>query len=322
MNTRNIQSFMEYIQSAPSAQQYLVHCYRNLLSIDPEQQSFLNAYRFIYFLQHGSTYYAQGKIAPLAVKPMLLFYGMGHLLKALLLTKRPHYPENTSVLAHGVSTRKRKKQNYSFLEDEVKVQYKGFFPYFADHMFHVKQFMQEKYTMANLFKRIPELQPLYQAAKQQQHIFYLGPLNSNHWSISERILNDYNWTFPYFTKCMKAACPEVDAITLSKKNIVCSLAKCVKNPNHSYFYYDRLKKQLTISRYRTHFEPFPELLVHYLLLYNLSMICRYETEWWGDQLHSFSSDDIVYIKSFLTITEEKVPLLVGAALESAWHHEN
>ena len=26
----------------------------------------------------------------------------------------------------------------------------------------------------------------------------------------------------------------------------------------------------------------PELLIHYLLLYNLSMISRYETDWWYD----------------------------------------
>ena len=28
----------------------------------------------------------------------------------------------------------------------------------------------------------------------------------------------------------------------------------------------------------------PELLIHYLLLYNLSMISRYETDWWYDLL--------------------------------------
>ena len=55
-------------------------------------------------------------------KPMLLFYGMGQLFKACLLTIDPNYPESTSVLAHGVTTRKRKKQGYQFLEDEVKIQ--------------------------------------------------------------------------------------------------------------------------------------------------------------------------------------------------------
>ncbi len=55
---------------------------------------------------------------------MLLFYGMSQLFKACLLTIDPNYPESTTVLAHGVTTRKRKKQGYQFLEDEVKVQKK------------------------------------------------------------------------------------------------------------------------------------------------------------------------------------------------------
>ncbi len=59
-------------------------------------------------------YYDQFSKAPLALKPLLLYYGYVQLLKAILLTVDPIYPQSSSVLAHGVSTRKRKKQHYSF----------------------------------------------------------------------------------------------------------------------------------------------------------------------------------------------------------------
>ncbi len=41
-----------------------------------------------------------------------------------------------------------------------------------------------------------------------------------------------------------------------------------------------------------------EIVAHYLLLYNLSMICRYETEWWYDLLHSYSNDAYPFIVQF------------------------
>ncbi|MEH7537842.1 YaaC family protein, partial [Bacillus toyonensis] len=57
---------------------------------------------------------------------------ISQLFKACLLTIDPNYPESTTVLAHGVTTRKRKKQGYQFLEDEVKIQKNGLFTHVAE----------------------------------------------------------------------------------------------------------------------------------------------------------------------------------------------
>lgn len=76
----------------------------------------------MYFLEHGKLYYHQAINAPMSIQPILLFYGLVHLIKACLLTIDPNYPNSTSVLAHGVSTRKLKKQQYLFFQDEVKIQ--------------------------------------------------------------------------------------------------------------------------------------------------------------------------------------------------------
>ncbi len=81
---------------------------------------------------------------------MLLFYGISQLFKACLLTIDPNYPESTTVLAHGVTTRKRKKQGYQFLEDEVKVQKNGLFTHVAEQLFHMKHLESEKFNMLDL----------------------------------------------------------------------------------------------------------------------------------------------------------------------------
>src|SRR5690606_22611895 len=54
---------------------------------------------------------------------------------------------------------------------------------------------------------------------------------------------------------------------------------------------------------------FPELLIHYLLLYNLSMIARYETEWWSELMKTMPGKDYPFIVSFLEVSAEKGPFL-------------
>ena len=56
------------------------------------------------------------------------------------------------------------------------------------------------------------------------------------------------------------------------------------------------------------------MLAHYLLLYNLSMISRYETEWWYELLHTYSSKDYPFILRFLEVTAQKIPYLISCYL--------
>ena len=57
-----------------------------------------------------------------------------------------------------MTTRKRKKQQYEFLKDEVKVQKNGLLPCVAEKLFHIKQLEGEKFTMETLIREIPEMQ--------------------------------------------------------------------------------------------------------------------------------------------------------------------
>ncbi|MGG3843553.1 YaaC family protein [Anoxybacillus kestanbolensis] len=217
----------EVFYSSNFTQQFLLDRYKQEGREDAEKKSYDNCYPFMYYLQHGEKFYDTAHEAPLAIKPVLLFYGNVQLLKACLLTIHADYPETSSVLAHGVSTRKRKKQNYDFFKDEVKVQKHGLFTYFSEKMFHVKHAYGEKFCMKDLLEHIEELTPLFEL----------------------------------------------------------------------YF------KHVNERSKHTH-----EVVAHYLLLYNLSMICRYETEWWYDLLHSYSNDAYPFIVQFLEVTEHKIPL--------------
>jgi len=314
MKMQNIQSIYTQLQSAPFTQKYLKNCYQKQGFEDAEKKCFDNTYRFIYFLEHAQTYYDQGKQAPLSIKPVLYFYGMSQLLKAALLTCRPDYPETTAVLAHGVSSRKRKKQNYTFLQDEVKVQHKGLFPYVSKYLFHVEHLFDQKFSMDELLRRIPEVDQVYQFPGKPSAFYFLGQKDSSELMIPTSILDDYHWTNSYFEQHIQQALPNINEMQQQDKQFVIQLKEPVENLGRSFLYMDSETEQLVIPRRRSLFSYLPEVLNHYILLYNLSMICRYETEWWGDVLHSFSSEDLVYIHTFLETTSEKIPYLMAHIL--------
>lgn len=311
---QNIQSIYKQLQSAPFTQKYLLECYKKQGVEEPDKKCFDNTYRFIYFLEHAETYYDQGKKAPLSIKPVLYFYGMSQLLKAALLTCRPAYPENTSVLAHGVSSRKRKKQNYTFLQDEVKVQHKGLFSYVSKHLFQVEHLLDQKFSMDSLLRRIPEIDHVYRFPKEPSSFYSIGHYKSQKLHIPSMILDDYHWTFSYFEQNIHHSIPHIDSLEQQSDCITVYLNEPIQNVGRSFLYTNSKTEQLVLPRRRNLFSFLPEILNHYILLYNLSMICRYETEWWGDVLHSFSSEDLVYIQAFLEATSEKIPSLIAHIL--------
>ncbi|WP_010285604.1 YaaC family protein [Bacillus timonensis] len=305
------------LHAANTTQHLLQQCYKKADVKDADQKSYENSYPFIYYLEHGQNYYQLSQNAPLSIKPVLLFYGMVQLLKACLLTVDPQYPESTSVLAHGVSTRKRKKQSYEFFHDEVKVQKNGLFSHFSERMFHVKQMEGEKFTMEQLFKRVPELQNLF-TLHFQQNLYLETPIsNENILTIPNAALDSYHMTSRRFLDFIEHTLPFSTSIigdTEDKEQELISLkinkAKFLLPLSSSPLLYHLYENTYYLPKERELLTFFPEIMTHYLLLYNLSMISRYETEWWSELLHSYSSNDYPFIRQFLAISADKVPFLL------------
>ncbi|MFK4996570.1 YaaC family protein [Bacillus sp. N9] len=74
------------------------------------------------------------------------------------------------------------------------------------------------------------------------------------------------------------------------------------------YHFDKQKVCLP-NKLHKHLE-LPDMLIHYLLLYNLSMISRYETEWWFEQLKTTPNSDAIFIQTYLDVTERKGPYLI------------
>ncbi|MED4207538.1 YaaC family protein [Neobacillus mesonae] len=293
--------------SAEYCQKYLKNCYQKNNIDNPEAKSYENCYSFLYYLEHGQIYYQQAEKSPLILKPILLFYGLVHLIKACILTVDPSYPESTAVLAHGVSTRKRKKQNYLFFQDEVKIQKNGLFPYMSEKMFHVKQLEGEKVLMEDLLQLIPELNELF-LLHENKRTFESLHTEGKQFVLSEAILDSYHMTENRFKEFLSSKMN--NNVDFSNKGISFTVQGNIGVSNAIPLKFHLNGEFWAFPLHKNKFFDFPELLIHYLLLYNLSMIARYETEWWSELTKMMPNRDYPFIDSFLQITLKKGPFLV------------
>lgn len=294
--------------SAEYTQSYLKRCYEKLHIENAEKKSYENCYPFIYYLEHGQVYYNQAIISPMIIQPILIFYGLVHLIKASILTTDPNYPETTSVLAHGVSTRKRKKQDYDFFEDEVKFQKNGLFPLLAEKMFHMKHLEGEKVIMGDLLKNIPELNDLFQQLTGEKTFMELkeeyGIL-----SLPIEILDHYHMTENRFIEYYQSRSKADVSINKKGRSLNIEFTNLpISDPTP--LKYNTLRSSFSLPLIKGAFVSYSELLHHFLLLYNLSMIARYETEWWSELIKTMPNKDFPFIKTFLNITLTKSPYLV------------
>ncbi|CAM4254021.1 YaaC family protein [Lederbergia lenta] len=302
-----------YFHSAETSQKYLNNCYQKLTLEDPSLKSYENSYPFIYYLEQGKNFYKQANISPLSIKPVLLFYGLVHLIKACLLTVDPFYPSTTSVLAHGVSARKRKKRHYQFYHDEVKVQKFGLCTHFSEQMFHVKHLEGEKFIMQDLFSLIAELDDAFIFIKNSTNMIFLEKGKSNLWHIPDKVHESYFMDKSRLRQYLETK--HQGPITWLDKidNTISFDSNVSLEPPFRYHLFKQ-KPCLPVSLQS--FTHLHDLIIHYLLLYNLSMISRYETEWWFELLKTTPNTDFPFIETFLTITEEKGPYLILEYLTS------
>lgn len=306
-----------FVSSAETSQSFLLEKYRKIPVDNATTKSFDNCYPFIYYLDQGKSFFHQAKESPLNIKPILLFYGLVFHLKACLLTVDPNYPDSTSVLAHGVSTRKRKKQNYNYLDDEVKLQKNGLFPHFSSKMFHMKQLEGNKYSIRSLLIEIPELSRLFE--KLEGKPFTIPIIKEeNKYRLPNQALDFNNMTHSRLLDYLKSKSNYPALISGDENSIYFSIP--LENESNSLevlpFRYHLFDQNYYLIKQKSELSFFNELMIHYLLLYHLSMIARYEIEWWSELIYQKPGVEYPIIIQYLQIAIMKCPYLINQFLFS------
>ncbi|PGS52942.1 YaaC family protein [Bacillus sp. AFS041924] len=307
----NVWDELCYFSSAQYSKNYLQTKYERSNSKEQKKKAFHNAYPFLYYIEHGKSYFHAAQNSQINVKPTLLFYGLVQLLKACILTVDPDYPSTTAILAHGVTSRKIKKVGYSFIEDEVKIQKNGLFTHASKVLFNINNLEGEKFTMLQLLQSVPELNKILKITKKG-NLFLPIIVENDVITVPEQILSSYHFTSERFISFLQSKQASLDIVIVeqNQKQIKIKSNLPDKILNKAPFYFNLSNQSYFLKSQKEALLLLPEILYHYLLLYNLSMICRYETDWWCELLQTYSTDDYPLIHQFLTTTEQKIPYLV------------
>lgn len=323
---------LRYLETEPAARKYLASCYHNRGIEHAERLAFQQSSRFLFLWKQARHFYSTSSTADLSIQPLLLFYGCSHLLKGMLLTHDPHYPQNSRVLQHGVTTRKIKRNAYLLMEDEVRPQKEGFFAQLAQ-AFHLSP-LQDRYLVHDLFSSIPTVSDSYGIAfDKPRHWLPLKMVHINSDNISLNRRGPFvRYTFPdktegplsysteTFIQYIRRHAPSfcnLDKIAWnndsSEKEITlsqCALSELDQHPlfrlqNNVLFFWNGAATTL----------PLPEWASHYLLLYLLSMLCRYETEWWGELTMSHGLVERYLVEHFLEVHATAFPSIIIRQLQ-------
>lgn len=315
-----------YFESEPTTKQFLLDIYNKKFDKDSYKYAFQNTSKFIYFIKQAKEYFFSAEKSHILVKPLLIYYGMMSLMKAYILTRDPNYPSRTSVLRHGITTRKLKKNNYQFHDDEIKIQKDGLFPWFYTLFtdYSIEKIEGNKYKIKELLSLIPELHDSYHRLFNERSIFPLGKNMKDspeiQFSITDEILNVYKENPKQILYDLNHSLnvTENDLFSLINKKEFLFHSKNNRSfieilLHHPMFTID-YKGKIYFRLLRDHRFLLPSTMIDYMIMYNLGMLCRYDTDLWGEIIFLFSSEDMYLINEFLNTTLRKFPNQILNAL--------
>lgn len=318
------------LENETTVRSFLEKKYRKRGLEQPGRAAFRAAQPLMFHMKQAREYYRAARRSDLFVRPLLAYYGMMTLSKALMLTMVPTYPENTAVLRHGISTRKRKRGDFCFFTDQVRVQQEGLFPELARKK-GWDSLIGESWTMKKLLSLIPELQDGYRQLFQEETLYPLVILDIPEdldrgmpFVLEERLLDVLHLTpkgltqrlnrFPHkgeawFT-CEETAVTPRQILLFWHHPRIPHVDRWQRGFDHPLFREDLQGNHCLFPTPGPLEGGIPELFVHYALLFALSMLCRYEPPLWGEMVHGMVSEEIVLIQEFLQVTQRKFPNLI------------
>lgn len=309
-----------YFENEQTAVRYLRERYEALGFEDPQRAAYLATPKLIYGIKQAREYYRAAENCDIMTKPLLLYYGMMSLARVFIATRDPDYPTTTSVLKHGLSTRKLKKDAYQFIEDELRVQKDGLFVVLHSLLGGSPFQERHRVLVKDLLSVLPELGTSYQQVYGLPSVCEIEENNDpggSYWDFPRWILQSKGLTREEFLNLMNQTLTDQSLqaerpffyLKESDPPGRLRLYHAVPVASHPLQIHDFTGK--TFFRYPLEDGTYiPEISLHFMVMFVLGMLCRYETERWGEMILTFYSQDVYIINEFLNLSIRKFPNLI------------
>lgn len=313
-----------HLENEYIAKEYLKQRYQRMGIEHPDRLSFINVESFIFYLKQGRALFTTQSELTHWVEPLTLYYGMMNLLKAVMIAMDPTYPQQTSLLRHGCSTRKKKVQPYRFLQEEIRIQKEGLFPYLMQ-MLATKQPEINSYTPRVLLGMLPDLSFVYHLISGKQTFYpltiFVDQTGIVSLQVNEEVLDRFHLTLSSWSKRFARFGSDFSTLfsakTMNHHIVLTSLQPYNMDTdwtfNHPWVFQNKKGEHyLWVDNERPKRDSLPEILVFHMLLFSLSMLARYDSPLWGEML--VNSAEGAVIPPLFTLTKRRVPHLVWEEL--------
>lgn len=265
---------------------------------DAEKWAYRNCSTICSYLRQAKKMYEELRWQSLLSQPITLYYLMMNLWKIWILSLDPFYPERTSQLKHGISTKKKKRQPFSLLADEVRFQKEGLVAHLLK-LLQRQELMGRSYTIEQLVSMIPEMQPSYWMVKQQKTLWKGIDLGEKI-LVLEKIPDEI---IPFFQESIFSNYEtNRNGILLQKTTNL-----------HPYLLYQEGDPYLFLRKDRL--IPVPEALNYFMLMFHFSMLCRYDPPLWHDVIRQEWMKESIWVNEIIHLSTHRFPKLIERYLE-------
>lgn len=287
------------VESPPYAVRILTTAYQQLGFTPPKSSIIEASFAMSSAVAQMHAYYVAAQSVTLSSRPILLYYGMLHLAKAIAIIANPYYGDTLESQKHGLSIR-RKKGRYEYFKDRVFIQKNGVFLdwYTSLHMLtkiwpipgmavHARastdNLAHASLPVLELWRCLPDLAPLISLLGKNSrctnlnltniHNVFAEGISSNPLPHVKRLAQDVGLTLDDISQCLQQFYDPVTSI---------HGWSCIERSHNSS---QGANTNVIIcvpplSASLLNDFSFPEPLVYFALLFQLSMLQRYEPMEW------------------------------------------
>lgn len=284
-----IWSRLSYFESEHNTKKYLENKFSN-----PTEDINDTASSLAFTMQTAKEYYESAGRVSLLTEPLLIFYGMTALSKALFIST---YGKKSPSRGHGLSP--PKPEAFSGLSTRVKK--KGTFPQFHS-CYNKQKLFKLKFMMKELLSLVPEIKVEYETVYCEKSLALKIQRHRYGAFIVDTEIDQYRNLKEDLTKYF----PKINSIQEVKKGL--SLCPFRNIPTIRALSGEEYLN-LPLGKY-SKIIFLPEMTIHFLIMYMLGMIVRYHLSDWGRIIQGEESGEIYVVQKLLEVTTRKFPNLI------------
>lgn len=283
---KDIWARLSYFESEHNAKEFLK---AKFALIDKDLKDIASGLAFT--MRAAREYYDSGGHVSLLTRPLLIFYGMTALSKVLFMST---YGKKSPSKGHGLEPPKPT----AFDELSTRVRKVGTFPLLHCCLSKEKLY-RKKFIMKELLSIVPEVKVEYETIyKEKSRALRVSKIRQG-FQVVDSEIEEYG----DLVKDLKRFFPEIK--TAQK------IGTGVTIYDHHIPLTWTVSGKYLVLPMRKQKDPFiPELSAHFLIMYILGMISRYNPKEWGEIATGEESGDIYIIQKFLEATTRKFPNLI------------